>query len=188
MNAMQRIIAFPWLKENRLTYLLVIIALFAIPFAAVVLLIAMTGREGILGVVVLFEAIGVVLAALTFALVYGWVGRRTAQARARFQIANPELESPCLIVRDMIQAPGTALLKDGHLFLVPAVGKPIDVELDRVQAEERSTWFNGTKLFSDQSGFWFKGPSISWRLGFMPDTPGAWRDVLRPVENLGAKH
>lgn len=187
MNTMQRIFAFPWLKENRLAFFLTILALFAIPFAAVAILLAMTGREGAIGVVVLFEAIGVVLAALTFAFVYGWVGRRTAQARADFQIANPELESPCLIVRDMIQAPGSALLKDGHLFLVPAVGKPIDVDLERVQAEEREKWFNGS-MYPGQSGFWFKGPSISWRLGFMPDTPDAWRDVLQPVENLGAKH
>jgi len=187
MSRIPRAFAFPWLRENRPVYLLILGSIFAIPLGVLVFLSAVTGKADLIGLLIMVEVLVVALAMLVFASAYGWMGRRVARAREKCQFDAPDLETPCLIVRGMIQAPGTALLKDGRLWLVPAVGKPVDLDLATVQTEERAKWFNGS-LYPGQSGFWFKGPGVSRRLGFMPDSADAWRAALRPVEGLGAKH
>ncbi len=158
---------FSWVKGNREKT-----ALFIVVFFSVWGLISfVTGR----GNPILLLILGGGLAAL-FYIINLLVGLGIEKIRKRLP-ANALIQSDCLIVHGILQAPGIVYISDDHLILTLLVGNQITIPLSQISAITEYRWYNGLPYFG-RTRFFKLSVSGKWRLGFGVANAEQWKAIL----------
>lgn len=148
-------------------------------FIAGIILSVMWEDENVLGIV------GFLLMPVVFFVIFWILEKGVRNSFAKAWHATPFLsgnelpdnaESKGLVLRNIMQTSGRAVISGDVLSIIPIVGRKTVIDLSDIEDFKISSWFNGSYK-PKRYGITLTVKGL-WRLGFTVDDIEPWRSLL----------